>query len=87
MGRNVAIFMGKMDVKYVSMKCNHGTKCHTVGLAKNVSTECAAVTFCSKRNVQGWTNNPFTLRSNVTVDAVNTRTLYWVDVSMVSKRY
>jgi hypothetical protein len=27
---------------------------------------------CSKRNVQGWTNNPSTLRPNVTVDAVNT---------------
>jgi hypothetical protein len=44
-GRNVAIFMGKMDVKYVWMKCSHETKCHTVGLAKNVWTECSAVTF------------------------------------------
>ncbi len=45
MGRNVTIFMGKMDVKYVWMKCSHGTKCHTVGLAKNVWGECSAVTF------------------------------------------
>ncbi len=34
-----------MDVKYVWMKCSHGTKCHTVGLAKTVCTECSAVTF------------------------------------------
>ena len=31
------------------MKCNHGTKCHTVGLAKNVWTECSAVTFRPKK--------------------------------------
>jgi hypothetical protein len=28
-------FAGEMDVKYVRLKCNHGTKCHMVGLAKN----------------------------------------------------
>ncbi len=40
-GQNFLIFMGKMDVKFVKIKCNHGTKCHTVGLAKK----------CSGRNV------------------------------------
>ncbi len=45
MGLNVTIFMGKMDVKYMWMKCSHGTKRPTVGLAKNVWTECSAVTF------------------------------------------
>ncbi len=36
MGQNITIFMGKMDVKYVWMKCSHGTKCPIVGLPKNV---------------------------------------------------
>jgi hypothetical protein len=35
MGPNVSIFMGVMDIKYIRTKCNLGTKCHTVGLAKN----------------------------------------------------
>jgi hypothetical protein len=35
MGQNVSIFMGKMDVKYIRLKCSYGTKCHIVGLAKN----------------------------------------------------
>ncbi len=52
MEQNITIFMGKMDVKYVWMKCSHGTKCHTVGLPKNVWTECSAVTFCPPINVQ-----------------------------------
>ncbi len=32
---------------------------------------------CSKQNVQRLTNYPSTLRSNVTVDVVNPRTLRW----------
>ncbi len=32
MGWNVAIFMRKMDVKYVRLKCNHGKKCHSMGI-------------------------------------------------------
>ncbi len=81
MGQNVTIFMREMDIKYVRMKCNHGTKCHTVGLAKmcgqNVQLWHFAPKKCSKRNVLGRTNNPSTLWSKVTVDAVNTRTLCW----------
>jgi hypothetical protein len=49
MGWIVTIFMGKIDVKYVWMKCSHGTKCHTVGLAKNVWMECSAMTFRPKK--------------------------------------
>jgi hypothetical protein len=49
MGRNVTIFMVKMDVKYVWMKCSHETKCHTIGLAKNVWMECSAMTFRPKK--------------------------------------
>jgi hypothetical protein len=30
-------------------KCSHGTKCHTVGLAKIVWKECSAVTFCPQK--------------------------------------
>jgi hypothetical protein len=57
-----------MDVKYVRTKCNQGTKCHTVGLAKNAgdrmfTCEKFAATKCSKKAGQGWTNNPDTLRS------------------------
>jgi hypothetical protein len=32
MGWNVTIFMGKKDVKYVGLKCNHGKKCHSMGI-------------------------------------------------------
>jgi hypothetical protein len=34
MGWKVSIFMRKMDVKQVRLKCNHGAKYHTVGLAE-----------------------------------------------------
>jgi hypothetical protein len=36
MGQNVSIFMGKLDIKYVRLKCIHGTKCHIVGKDKNI---------------------------------------------------
>ncbi len=34
-GRNATICRKQMDVKYVRMKCDYGTKCYTVGMAKN----------------------------------------------------
>ncbi len=49
MGRNVIIFIGKMDVKYIRLKCNHGTKCHTVRLAEIAVTECSPVTFHTEK--------------------------------------
>ncbi len=88
---SVAIFMGKMDVKYVRMKCYHGTKCHAVGLAKNAWTECSVVTFnpqkMFKMKCSGVDKQSICIEINVTVDAMNSRTLCWVDVSRVSKHY
>jgi hypothetical protein len=35
MGWNVTMFLGKMDVKYIRLKCTYGTKFHMDELAKN----------------------------------------------------
>jgi hypothetical protein len=41
-----------------------------------------------KKEIQGWANNPSTIRPNVTVDVVKRhKTLCWVDVLWVSKHY
>ncbi len=91
MGRNVTIFIRKMEVKYVWMKCSHGTKCHTVGLAKNVWTECSAVTFRPKKMFK-------TQCSGVDEQSVHLETqchsgrsehldMCWVDIPRVSKHY
>jgi hypothetical protein len=101
--RHIVNVMGKIDFKYIRLNCNCGTKCHTVGLAKNavdgmftcdiLPQKCSKrkvhgwANRCSKRKVQGWTNSPSTLRSNVPVDEVNPRMSRWVDGPCVSKRY
>jgi hypothetical protein len=35
MGQKFPVFIEKMDVKYFMKNCDQGTKCHTVGMAKN----------------------------------------------------
>jgi hypothetical protein len=91
MGRNVAIFMGKMDVKYMRINVTMRQNVAQFVLAKNAVDRMFTCDIlpkkCSKRNVQEWTNYLSTLRSNVTVGAVNARTLSWVDISRVTKHY
>ncbi len=52
-----------------------------LGWPKRQWMDCSPVTFgpkkCSKQKIQGWTNNPSTMRSNVTVDVVKPRMLHW----------
>jgi hypothetical protein len=60
-----------MDVKYMRLKCNHGTKCHLVGLAKNAVDGMFTCDTLPPKSVQtessGVKKNPSALRSNVTV--------------------
>jgi hypothetical protein len=49
MGQNVSIFVGKMDVKYVRLQFNPGTKCHTVEPANNVLYGMFTCDFCPKK--------------------------------------
>ncbi len=35
MGQKFPVFIEKMDVKYFMKNCDQGTKCYTVGMAKN----------------------------------------------------
>jgi hypothetical protein len=52
MGRNFAMFVRKMDVKYVRMKCNHGTKCLPVGLAKKAVDQMFTCDILLQKNVE-----------------------------------
>jgi hypothetical protein len=44
--------MGKRDVKYVRLKCNYGTKCHTAGLANNAVDGMFTSDILPQRSVQ-----------------------------------
>jgi hypothetical protein len=82
LGRNVSIFKGKMDIKYMRLKCNHGTTCHMVGLAKNAVDRKFTCDILPQKSGQtessGVKKNPSALRSNVTVKP---RAMCWVTFS------
>ncbi len=66
-------FMRKRDMKYVRTKCSPGTKCHMVGLAKNALDKMFSPWKVFKKEINGWTDNLSTSRSDVTVDIVKPR--------------
>jgi hypothetical protein len=73
--------MGKMDIKYTRVKCDHGTKCNTILLAKNTVDGMFTLTYCPKKvfkTESSGVDNLSTLRSYVTVDVMKPRTLHWL---------
>ncbi len=70
--------LAKLDGKLIE-------KCHMAGLAKIAgdgmySCDIFPLKTVHKKEVQGRTNNPPTLRSNVTGNVVKHRTRCWVDI-------
>ncbi len=84
MGPNVSIFMGVMEIKCIRTKCNLGTKCHTVGLAKNAGGGMFTCDILSlkvfKIESSGVDQQSVQLEINVPVEVEKPRTICWMNV-------
>jgi hypothetical protein len=56
MGLNVTIFMREMVVKYVRLKCNYRTKCHSMGRHETSGKNVTEWMFCHNPDKNGWSN-------------------------------